>query len=56
MSGFFVHLSIDTGQFPPFSPLSFQYSELGSYLGLFVTAAVASALVAGYLARRVAPR
>jgi len=52
MSGFFIHLSIDTGQFPAFSPLSFRYSELGSYVGLFLTAAVASALLAGYLARR----
>jgi hypothetical protein len=53
MSGFFIHLSIDTGEFPPFSPLSFHYYELGSYLAIFATLAVASALIAGYLGRRV---
>jgi hypothetical protein len=53
MSGFFIHLSIDTGQFPPFSPLSFDYYRLGNYLGIFLVLAVASALAAGYLGRRI---
>jgi hypothetical protein len=53
MSGFFVHLSIDTGQFPPFSPLSFDYYVLGNYTIIFVGLALVSALVAGYLGKRM---
>jgi len=51
MSGFFIHLTIDTGQFPPFSPFSFDYYELGSYMVVFALLAVASTLFAGYYAK-----
>jgi hypothetical protein len=52
MSGFFVHLSVDTGLFPPFSPISFNYYVLGDYQLIFIVLALSSALVAGYLGKR----
>ena len=52
MSGFFAHLGVDTGIFPPFSPLSFAYYELAGYQLEFLLLASASALVAGLLGRR----
>jgi hypothetical protein len=56
MSGFFIHLSIDTGQFPPFSPLSFNYYTLGNYQTVFVGLALASGLLAGYLGKRMSSK
>jgi hypothetical protein len=47
LSAFFAHLSVDTGVFPPFSPVSFQYYDLGEFRTSFVVAAVAFALAAG---------
>jgi hypothetical protein len=55
VSAFFAHLSVDTGQFPPFSPFSFEYANLSAYQPEIIAAAIISALVAGYLARRARP-
>jgi hypothetical protein len=52
MSGFFAHLTVDTGLFPPLSPISFDYYNLGDYQPVFIALAVSSALVAGYLGGR----
>jgi len=52
MSGFFAHLAVDTGLFPPFSPISFNYYTLGDYQPAFIALALSSALVAGYLGKR----
>ena len=52
MSGFFAHLTVDTGLFPPLSPVSFTYYSLGEYQPVFIALAVSSALVAGYLGKR----
>jgi hypothetical protein len=52
MSGFFAHLAVDTGLFPPFSPVSFNYYTLGDYQPAFIALALSSALVAGYLGKR----
>jgi hypothetical protein len=49
LSAFFAHLSVDTGIFPPFSPVSFQYYDLGGFRIPFLLAAVAFALGAGLL-------
>jgi hypothetical protein len=48
-SGFFAHLSVDTGVFPALSPFSFTYYEIASYRLYFVTGAILLALFAGYL-------
>ncbi len=50
--GFFAHLSVDTGLFPAFSPISFDYYDLADYKPLIVAAAVISALIAGYMGKR----
>jgi len=47
LSAFFAHLSVDTGVFPPFSPVSFQYYDLGEFSIPFLLAAVVFALAAG---------
>ena len=47
LSAFFAHLSVDTGLFPPFSHVSFQYYDLGEFRIPFLLAAVAFALAAG---------
>ena len=47
LSAFFAHLSIDTGVFPAFSPVSFQYYDLGEFRIPFLIAAIAFALAAG---------
>jgi hypothetical protein len=52
LSAFLAHLSADTGLFPPFSPVSFQYYSLASYSLTFLTASVVFALLAGFLKRR----
>jgi len=52
LSAFFAHLSVDTGLFPPFSPISFAYYELSEYQAAFVALAIIAALVAGFLGRR----
>jgi len=52
VSAFFAHLSIDTGQFPAFSPISFAYYDLSAYQPEMIVAAVVAVLVAGYLGRR----
>jgi len=52
MSGFFAHLGVDTGIFPPLSPLSFSYYHLGPFQVEFLAAASACALAAGLLGRR----
>ena len=54
MSGFFTHLAIDTGVFPPLAPLSYSYYDLSGFQVAFVVLAVGSALVAGYLGKRMA--
>jgi hypothetical protein len=52
MSGFFAHLGVDTGLFPPLSPFSFDYYTLGNYQAEFLALALVSALTAGYLGKR----
>jgi len=52
VAAFFAHLSIDTGQFPAFSPVSFVYYDLSSYQFEMVASAIIAVLVAGYLGRR----
>lgn len=52
LSAFFAHLSVDTGLFPPFSPLSFQYYSLATYRPEFIAASVVFAISAGFLMRR----
>ena len=52
LSGFSAHLAIDTGLFPPFSPLSFTYYDLGGLRAYFIAAAVFFALLAGLLAKK----
>ena len=47
LSAFFAHLSIDTGVFPPFSPISFQYYALSQFTIPFLAAAVSFAVAAG---------
>lgn len=47
LSAFFAHLSVDTGVFPPLSPVSFQYYDLGEFRIPFLLAAVSFALAAG---------
>jgi hypothetical protein len=47
LSAFFAHLSVDTGVFPPFSPVAFQYYDIGEFRLPALLAAVAFALVAG---------
>ena len=52
VSAFFAHLSVDTGVFSPFSPISFVYYNLSAYQPVMIVAAVVAALAAGYLGRR----
>lgn len=51
LSAFFAHLSVDTGVFPPFSPVSFQYYNLGEFKIPFLLAAIAFALAAGLVTK-----
>jgi hypothetical protein len=51
LSAFFAHLSVDTGVFPAFSPVSFQYYDIGEFRILALLAAVAFALAAGLAMR-----
>lgn len=51
VSGFAAHMSVDTGVFPPFSPLSFAYYGLSGFRPYFAVAALGFALLAGLLAR-----
>lgn len=51
-AAFMAHLAIDTGLFAPFSPVSFQYFELGPYRPIFASGAIACALAAGIVLRR----
>lgn len=51
LSAFFAHLSADTGVFPPFSPISFQYYDVGAFRVPFLFAAIALALAAGLAMR-----
>jgi hypothetical protein len=52
LSAFLAHLSADTGLFPPFSPISFQYYSLAPYSLTFLAASIVFALLAGFLKRR----
>ena len=52
VSAFFAHLSVDTGVFPAFSPISFAYYDLSAYQPEIIAAAIIAALLAGYLGRR----
>ena len=52
LSAFFAHLSIDTGVFPPFSPVDFTYYNLNEFRIPFLVAAIAFALGAGYVSRK----
>jgi hypothetical protein len=52
LSAFLAHLSVDTGLFPPFSPVSFKYYNLAPYSLTFLAASVVFALLAGFLKRR----
>jgi len=51
LSAFFAHLSIDTGVFPPFSPVSFHYYDLGEFRAAFLLAAFVFAVAAGLAVR-----
>ncbi len=51
-SGYFAHLGVDTGIFPPFSPFSFAYYATAEYRWVLLALAVASSLAAGYYAKR----
>jgi hypothetical protein len=51
VSAFFAHLSVDTGVFAPFAPISFVYYSLSAYQPVIIAAAIISALAAGYLGR-----
>jgi hypothetical protein len=51
LSAFSAHLAVDTGVFPPFSPVSFQYYDLAEFRGLFLLAAIAFAVAAGFAVR-----
>ena len=52
VAAFMGHLAVDTGLFAPFSPISFQYYELGPYRPAFALGAVVCALAAGLVMRR----
>jgi len=52
VAGFMGHMAIDTGLFAPFSPISFQYYELGPYRPAFALGAILCALAAGAVLRR----
>ncbi len=51
LSAFLGHLGVDTGQFPPFSPFSFEYVQLDPLRVAFLVGAAASALAAGFMLR-----
>lgn len=51
LSAFMGHLGIDTGQFAPFSPITFSYIQLDPYRGAFLIAAGAAAALAGVVIR-----
>jgi hypothetical protein len=53
-SAFMGHMAVDTGLFAPFSPISFQYYEIGPYRLAFATGAILCALAAGVVLRRKA--
>jgi hypothetical protein len=55
VSGFAAHMAFDSGVFPPFSPLSFAYYNLGDFRLYFGVTAVGFALLAGLLAKNRAP-
>lgn len=52
VSSFTGHLGVDEGLFAPFSPLSFDYTQLDPYKIPLLVCAVATALLAGYFWRR----
>ena len=52
LSAFFAHLAVDTGVFPPLSPISFSYYDIGSFRIPFLVAAVSFAVAAGFVLRR----
>ena len=51
VSAFFAHLTVDTGEFAPFAPFSFSYFGLSNYKVELAAVAVASAVVAGLIAK-----
>lgn len=52
LSSFTAHLGIDSGLFPPFSPISFQYMQLDPFRIPLIAASVLFALAAGLAWRR----
>jgi hypothetical protein len=46
-SSFMAHLGVDSGLFPPFSPVSFEYIQVDPYRVPLLVGAVAFALLAG---------
>ena len=56
LSAFLGHLAVDSGVVPPLSPFSFAFASIDPYRGLFLAAAVLTALLAGLLVRRSAGR
>jgi hypothetical protein len=46
-SAFMAHMAVDTGLFPPFSPLSFDYVQVDPYRFPFAVMAVGLAIAAG---------
>lgn len=56
MSGFFAHLGIDAGIFPPFSPIDFAYYAITDYRWVFLALALASALGGGYYSKKESMR
>lgn len=52
LSAFMGHMAVDTGLFPPFSPLSFTYVQLDPYKLPFAAGAVLCAVGAGIILRR----
>ncbi len=52
MSATLGHLGVDSGLFPPFAPLSFDYFQLEPFRVVFIGGSVAAAIAAGVLGRR----
>ena len=52
LSGFFAHLSVDSGLFPPFAPLSFSYYDLSQLKVAMAALSLVLAVCAGLFARR----
>ena len=56
VSSFMGHMGVDTGLFPPFSPLSFDYVRLDQFRIALLGGSILVSLMAGFFIRRRARR